>query len=100
MLGKYNFRCLFLISGKHYTLMKREIIITKDGSATVSIPERKVTYRSIHGAVLESNHVFIKNGLHYALKKFREEEINLFEMGFGTGLECLADCARSGYTST
>ena len=85
MLGKYNFRCLFLISGKHYTL-KREIIFTKDGSTTVSIPEWKVTYRSIHGAVLESNHVFIKNGLHYALKKFREEEINLFEMGFGTGL--------------
>ena len=67
-------------------MMKREIVITKDGSPTLSIPGMQVTYHSLHGALQESTHVFIRNGLHYALDKFRGVEINVFEMGFGTGL--------------
>jgi len=42
-------------------------------------------YHSIHGALQESLHVFIKNGL----KTFNTPLLNIFEMGFGTGLNAL-----------
>ena len=43
------------------------------------------TYHSRHGAIQESQHVFIKNGLELISK----EPINVFEVGFGTGLNAL-----------
>ncbi|MGN6617097.1 MAG: tRNA (5-methylaminomethyl-2-thiouridine)(34)-methyltransferase MnmD [Ilyomonas sp.] len=67
--------------------MLRKIEITRDGSATIAIPEQHVTYHSIHGAIQESKHVFIEAGLKPMLNKF--ETIHLFEMGFGTGLNAL-----------
>src|SRR5215831_13677576 len=69
--------------------MERKIIYTKDGSHTVSIPEKNITYHSIHGAIQESNHVFIKEGLLYQLQKLSSNQINIFEIGFGTGLNAL-----------
>jgi tRNA U34 5-methylaminomethyl-2-thiouridine-forming methyltransferase MnmC len=68
-------------------MMKREVIITKDGSSSISIPEINVTYHSIHGALQESLHVFIHAGLHPLLHQY--ETIRIFEMGFGTGLNAL-----------
>ena len=69
--------------------MLREIILTKDGSHSVSIPEMKVTYHSIHGAVQESMHVFIHAGLHYIKDVFPVGPIHILEIGFGTGLNAL-----------
>lgn len=67
--------------------MERKIIVTRDGSATVEIPELKVTYHSRHGAINESMHVFIEAGWKYKLEqKKKEETITILEMGFGTGL--------------
>jgi tRNA U34 5-methylaminomethyl-2-thiouridine-forming methyltransferase MnmC len=68
--------------------MKREIIVTKDGSHTVGIPEMNVTYHSHHGAIQESMHVFLEAGFQYKLKGLEGEGLPLrvFEMGFGTGL--------------
>jgi tRNA U34 5-methylaminomethyl-2-thiouridine-forming methyltransferase MnmC len=68
--------------------MKREIIVTKDGSHTVEIPEMNVTYHSHHGAVQESMHVFIEAGLRYQLAQANDHDlpVRVFEMGFGTGL--------------
>jgi tRNA U34 5-methylaminomethyl-2-thiouridine-forming methyltransferase MnmC len=66
--------------------MKKEIVVTKDGSHTIAIPEWKVTYHSIHGAIEESRHVFIEAGLNYLLNKSTSQQFNIFEMGFGTGL--------------
>jgi tRNA U34 5-methylaminomethyl-2-thiouridine-forming methyltransferase MnmC len=68
--------------------MKREIIVTKDGSHTVEIPEMNVTYHSHHGAIQESMHVFIEAGLQYQLNRLELQGVPLriFEMGFGTGL--------------
>lgn len=68
--------------------MKRKIIQTADGSTTIHLPEWNEQYHSIHGAINEARHVFIKSGLHRA----REEsggEINILEIGFGTGLNAL-----------
>lgn len=63
-----------------------ELKKTADGSHTLFVPELNETYHSIHGAIQESQHVFIKNGLHYFNNK---ETINILEIGFGTGLNAL-----------
>jgi tRNA U34 5-methylaminomethyl-2-thiouridine-forming methyltransferase MnmC len=63
--------------------MKHEIIITKDGSTSIYIPEWDETYHSKFGAIQEAKHVFIKNGL--ALFE-AILEISILEIGFGTGL--------------
>lgn len=63
--------------------MKREIIITDDGSTTIRIPDWDENYHSTHGAIQEAKHVFIKNGLDL----FRNQDsISILEIGFGTGL--------------
>jgi len=69
--------------------MERRIQVTADGSHTISIPEWNVTYHSIHGAVRESIHVFIKEGLKYLLSKRTVDTLSILEMGFGTGLNAL-----------
>ncbi len=65
--------------------MKRELIQTKDGSKTLIIKDLEETYHSKHGALQEANHVFIDNGL----KLVNDYEINILELGFGTGLNVL-----------
>jgi len=69
--------------------LKKEILLTQDGSYTVAIPEMNVTYHSIRGALQESIHIYIQSGLQYALPKVAIETISVFEMGFGTGLNAL-----------
>ena len=66
--------------------MKKEIVKTRDGSNTIFVPEFDETYHSTHGAIQESLHVFIRSGL-----KFKTElnDINVLEVGFGTGLNAL-----------
>ena len=66
--------------------MERKVIITHDGSSSIYLPEWDEHYHSIHGAIQEAYHVFIKNGL-YLLKD--EKKIELLEIGFGTGLNAL-----------
>ncbi|WP_405398627.1 tRNA (5-methylaminomethyl-2-thiouridine)(34)-methyltransferase MnmD [Maribacter sp. Asnod2-G09] len=62
--------------------MKREIIITGDGSKTIQIMDWQEQYHSKHGAIQEAYHVFIKSGLDL----FKDKEIQILEIGFGTGL--------------
>lgn len=69
--------------------MERSIIITKDGSHTIAIPEMNVTYHSHHGAIQESMHVFIDAGLKYVSDTLKVSDTSVFEMGFGTGLSAL-----------
>lgn len=70
--------------------MKRKIITTSDGSKTIQIEDWNEQYHSIHGAINEANHVFIKHGLLF----FNEHNtdvspISILEIGFGTGLNAL-----------
>lgn len=62
--------------------MDTELITTKDGSHSLFVPELNEIYHSANGAIQESNHVFIEAGL----KQFAKKEIEIFEIGFGTGL--------------
>lgn len=66
--------------------MQREVIITKDGSTTFYIPELNENYHSTNGAILEAQHVFLKHGIHLFLEKFDKKNLNILEIGFGTGL--------------
>ncbi|MCE5205603.1 MAG: tRNA (5-methylaminomethyl-2-thiouridine)(34)-methyltransferase MnmD [Porphyromonadaceae bacterium] len=92
------------------------IEITEDGSHTLYVPELNEHYHSTHGAIQESTHIFIREGLLHrllfqptggqespelqhdletqqqlspeqSLQHFRA--INLLEIGFGTGLNAL-----------
>lgn len=67
----------------------RNIIKTSDGSSTIFLPELQETYHSKHGAIQESKHVFIKTGLKYIIDMQQKSQINILEIGFGTGLNCL-----------
>jgi tRNA U34 5-methylaminomethyl-2-thiouridine-forming methyltransferase MnmC len=70
--------------------MKREIVITADGSSTIHLPEWDEQYHSKHGAIQEAYHVFIKHGLHHFCQlnesDCHKKQISILEIGFGTGL--------------
>ncbi|WP_370001223.1 tRNA (5-methylaminomethyl-2-thiouridine)(34)-methyltransferase MnmD [Winogradskyella sp.] len=72
--------------------MKRKIITTSDGSKTIQIEDWNEQYHSIHGAIQEANHVFIKHGLLFFLQTCHSERseesepVSVLEIGFGTGL--------------
>jgi tRNA U34 5-methylaminomethyl-2-thiouridine-forming methyltransferase MnmC len=66
-----------------------EIITTADGSHTLRNNELDETYHSVHGAVQESMHVFIRNGLDFFCNSNMRETISILEIGFGTGLNAL-----------
>jgi len=68
-------------------LLKR--IETADGSHTLFHKQLHETYHSIHGAIQESRHVFIKHGLQHWAATTRLSEVNILEVGFGTGLNAL-----------
>lgn len=66
-----------------------KIITTADGSHSLFNEELNETYHSVHGAIQESIHVFIKSGLQYVLERSSALPISIFEVGFGTGLNAL-----------
>ena len=66
--------------------MKKKIIITGDGSPSLYISELNETYHSKHGAVTESDYVYIKRGLVHWLDQNNQKKLKVFEMGMGTGL--------------
>jgi len=70
--------------------LKRQIITTSDGSKTIQISDWNEQYHSIHGAIQEANHVFIKHGLWFYNDKrspdLPQEDLIILEVGFGTGL--------------
>src|SRR5205809_5790765 len=68
----------------------RIIQLTNDGSHTISIPELNITYHSKYGAIGESLHVFIKNGLQNFVQQNKNTgPTRVFEVGFGSGLNAL-----------
>ena len=66
-----------------------KIITTEDGSHSLYVPKLNETYHSTHGAITESKHVFIKEGIRYFVEKHRPTEVRVLEVGFGTGLNAL-----------
>jgi tRNA U34 5-methylaminomethyl-2-thiouridine-forming methyltransferase MnmC len=62
--------------------MKREILVTSDGSTTIHLPDLDEQYHSKNGSINETYHVFINSGL----KLVSAKKVAILEIGFGTGL--------------
>ncbi|MCO4853939.1 MAG: tRNA (5-methylaminomethyl-2-thiouridine)(34)-methyltransferase MnmD [Flavobacteriaceae bacterium] len=73
--------------------MKRKIVTTADGSKTLQIEEWQEQYHSMHGAIQEAYHVFIKHGLNL----FENKAIAILEIGFGTGLNAYITFLEAQY---
>lgn len=67
------------------------LIITEDGSHTIYRKELDEHYHSVHGAIGESNFIFIKNGFDFC----QADPLNILEIGFGTGLNALLTALKS-----
>lgn len=66
-----------------------QLIETEDGSNSLYVPDLNETYHSFHGALRESRHVFIKEGLAYWHAATGKSAANILEVGFGTGLNAI-----------
>jgi tRNA U34 5-methylaminomethyl-2-thiouridine-forming methyltransferase MnmC len=75
-----------------------QLIKTGDGSSSLLNVALNETYHSTHGAIQESNHVFIKNGLQFFVEKNQPSSVSIFEVGFGTGLNALLSLLFSSQT--
>jgi tRNA U34 5-methylaminomethyl-2-thiouridine-forming methyltransferase MnmC len=62
---------------------------TADGSKTIYNPQVGENYHSRHGALQESEHVFVNSGLKHFLADKTVSEVSILEVGFGTGLNFL-----------
>lgn len=58
-------------------------VLTADGSHTVLNETLGKPYHSVHGAIQESQRVYIELGLLAALGKFPADELRVFEEGSG-----------------
>lgn len=74
--------------------MPPEIILTEDGSHSLLQGELNETYHSVHGAIQESAHIFIEAGMKQCTKK----QLQIFEVGFGTGLNAFLTLLESEST--
>ena len=63
------------------------LVETKDQSFTLYNSELEEHYHSIHGAITESRHVFIKNG--FIPLSRQKTNVSILEVGLGTGLNLL-----------
>ncbi len=66
-----------------------KVIRTEDGSNSLLNVDLNETYHSIHGAIQESQHVFIESGLNYFIRNSQQKAISILEVGFGTALNSL-----------
>ena len=62
-----------------------EIQKTADGSTTIYLPQMDEHYHSINGAIVESQHIYIGNGL----LAHSDNKLTVLEIGFGTGLNAI-----------
>lgn len=69
-----------------------QLFVTADGSHSIISTNFEVAYHSKHGAIQESQHVFIDAGLQQLPK---EKDITILEVGFGTGLNALLTALES-----
>lgn len=68
--------------------MTRQLLLTADGSHTVELEPGGETFHSRHGAIQESEHVYIREGWN-RVPITPGHTLSVLEMGMGTGLNLL-----------
>ncbi len=71
------------------------IIETEDGSFSLKRQDLNESYHSSHGALSETNLIFIEYGFNHWCSKNPNSEVNVLEIGFGSGLNALATLKAS-----
>ena len=69
--------------------MEHNITTSGDGSSTLQLTHFNETYHSRNGAYTEAQHIYIKNGLEHLFTTTGGPHLNIFDVGFGTGLNCI-----------
>ena len=67
-----------------------EIIETEDGSKSLLRKDIEESYHSHFGALNETNTIYVNYGFQYFCEQNDKEDVNLLEIGFGTGLNAIA----------
>ena len=73
--------------------MSEILKITGDNTPTLFSERFNAHYHSVHGAMTETQVVFIDAGLKYVAENL--QHIKILEIGFGTGLNCFATLLKS-----
>lgn len=71
--------------------MEYKIIQTADGSDTIYVPDIDEHFHSVHGAIQESNFIYIDHGFRYC----KADPVSILEIGFGTGLNAFLTAVTS-----
>ena len=69
--------------------MEHTIATSKDGSSTLQLTQFGEAYHSTNGAYTEASHIYIQCGLEHLFQNSGAQKINIFDIGYGTGLNCL-----------
>lgn len=70
-------------------------IETEDGSRTLQNGAGGSLYHSDRGARGEARHVYIERGFEHFVARAEARRVTIFEMGFGSGLNCLLTLQRA-----
>lgn len=73
-------------------MVTNKIFLTKDGSHSMFSEQHGVSYHSIHGAIQETEHVFINAAL---LHRLPATSLFILDIGFGTGLNAYMTYIKS-----
>jgi tRNA U34 5-methylaminomethyl-2-thiouridine-forming methyltransferase MnmC len=63
-----------------------KLFVTDDGSHSIFSEQFGVAYHSTHGAIQETQHIFIEAALRYFIQHRKFDSIKILDIGFGSGL--------------
>ena len=69
--------------------MQYTLTTSADGSNTLQLTQFGEAYHSTNGAFTEAMHIYIKTGVEHMMATRQPLCINIFDVGFGTALNCI-----------
>jgi hypothetical protein len=73
---------------------EKKIVLTKDGSYTLRIDALKESYHSLHGALTESEFIYLNHGLHFWQEKQSRKAMSDFRNRLWNGFDILFKLLR------
>lgn len=69
--------------------MQHTVTTSADGSSTLQLTQFGEAYHSTNGAYTEAMHIYIQCGLEHLYRNSNAPIIHIFDVGYGTGLNCI-----------